>query len=70
MLFKTYLSNIYCKSLWTLSTKLLKQAEVAHNDCFRALFKIKGPHSLSELFCLHNILNLREMQIMSMQSLM
>jgi len=37
-LFSTYFSNLYCMPLWIMSAKMLKTAQVVHNDCFRALF--------------------------------
>jgi len=48
--FSTYFSNLYCMPLWIMSAKMLKTAQVAHNDCFRALFKTRGERSISELF--------------------
>jgi len=52
-----------------MSAKMHKSTQVAHNDCFRALFKIRGAHSITELFKKHKICNFNEMRKRSIQSL-
>jgi len=50
-LFLTYFSSIYCCSLWVTETqKVHNLVKVAYNNCFRILFKIRGPHSISNEF--------------------
>jgi len=51
-LFMTYFSSIYCCSLWCISEtqKIYNLVRVAYNNCFRILFRIRGPHSISHEF--------------------
>ena len=69
LIFRTYFSNTYCMSIWMISAKMQKSAQVAHNDCFRACFKIRGAHSITELFKKHKICNFNDMRKRSIQSL-
>jgi len=69
ILFSTYFSNLYCMPLWIMSAKMLKTAQVAHNDCFRALFKIRGAHSISELFQNYELPNFKSILKSSVNSL-
>jgi len=58
LLFKTYFSSIYCSSLWIPQTqKCLQKIRVTFNDCFRIIFKVKGPHSISNEFVRRGICN-------------
>ena len=52
-----------------MSAKILKTAQVAHNDCFRALF-IRGAHSITELFVNHELPNFKSIQKTSVKSLL
>jgi len=50
-LFMTYFSSIYCCSLWVAETqKIYNLVRFAYNNCFRILFRIRGPHSISHEF--------------------
>lgn len=61
-LFLTYLSNIYCSSLWCpVLDKTLQSARVAYNDAARIFFGYKRQHSASQMFA---ELNLPDFQAM------
>ena len=58
LLFKTYFSSIYCSSLWIPQTqKCLQKIRVTFNDCFRIIFKVKSPHSISNELLRRGICN-------------
>ena len=38
-LFSTFFSTIYCIGLWVPSKRIIRRVKVAHNNCFRAVFK-------------------------------
>jgi len=50
VLFNTYFSSIiYCCILWVIRPKkIADKIRVACNDCFRIIFKIKGPYSITK----------------------
>ena len=55
-LFVTYFSSIYCASLWVIPTHtLLHKAKVSYNNCFRIIFNIHGPHSISNELVSRNV---------------
>ena len=59
LMFKTFLSQVYCCSLWT-SYKMSSytKTKVSHNDIFRSLFLVPRYESASTLFASHNVRNL------------
>ena len=70
LLFVTYFSNVYCCSLWVTQTKKIeKKVRIAYNDCFRALFKIRGRHSISVEFVSRRINTFEGMRRINMYSL-
>ena len=55
-LFRSYCSNMYCCHLWGLySKKSYRNITVAYNNIFRCLMKIKGQHSISNIFVSSNV---------------
>jgi len=52
-----------------MSAKMLKTAQVAHNDCFRALFKNTGAHSTTKLFKKNNLPDFKSILKTSVESL-
>jgi len=63
-------SSVYGISLWIPSTQLYKKAKLTHNDCFKAIFKIRGQHSISEEFVCNRVNTLDAVRKFSIHSLM
>ena len=61
ILFKTYMYNIYCCSLWSVcSQSVIKKLTTSYNNCFRALFKYPKFCSASQIFVEHSIHSFKE----------
>ena len=59
LMFKTFLSQIYCCSLWTTyKVASYRKVKVAYNDIFRSLHQIPRYESASTLFASYNVNNL------------
>jgi len=69
LLFSTFFSNFYCCSLWMPSNRLLKQAKVAFNHCFRAVFRNYGRCSVSHEMVALNLLTFNGLRRKAIYSL-
>ena len=59
LMFKTFLSQIYCCSLWvSYKVASFRRVKVSHNDVFRTLLQIPRYESAATLFATYNVNNL------------
>ena len=68
-LFSTYLSNIYCCSLWLPSKSQLNKIRVTYNNCFRIVCGYPRDYSATAMFnenCIRNFYILRKNAVNSL----
>jgi len=68
-LFSTYLSNIYCCSLWTLQKQQLNKIRVTYNNCFRIVCGYNRDCSATQMFEENNVKNFYDLRKCAVQSL-
>ena len=68
-LFTTYLSSIYCSSLWNLTASQEQKIKVAYNNAFRIICNFRKDCSATEMFRenqVRNFLDVRKVAIYSL----
>lgn len=68
-LFKTYLSSIYCSSLWDLNKGQLKRFKVVYNSAVRIVFGYGKFHSVTHVIIDNDLKNYLELLQASVESL-
>ena len=68
-LFVTYLSSIYCCSLWMLSKSQLNKIRVTYNNCFRIVCGYRPDCSATQMFNENAVKNFYELRQLSIRSL-
>jgi len=68
-LFKSYLSNIFCTSLWVLNKTQYNKIRVSYNNAFRIICGFRKDCSAIEMFIDHNIRDFRSMRKIAIYSL-
>ena len=69
-LFTTYLSSIYCSSLWNLTSVQEKKITVAYNNAFRIVCNFRKDCSATEMFRENEVKNLRDIRKVAIYSLL
>ena len=69
-LFTTYLSSIYCSSLWNLTSVQEKKITVAYNNAFRIVCNFRRDCSATEMFKENEVKNLRDIRKVAINSLL
>jgi len=68
-LFVTYLSNIYCCSLWNLQKQQLNKIRVTYNNCFRIVCGYSRDCSATQMFAENNVKNFYDLRKSAVHSL-
>ena len=68
-LFTTYLSSIYCSSLWMLSRSQYQKIRVSYNNALRIVFGLSRDSSATSMFIDLNIRNFFDLRKVAVRSL-
>jgi len=68
-LFTTYLSSIYCSSLWNLCKSQYQKIRVSYNNAFRIVFGLSRDSSATLMFIDYNIRNFYDIRKVAVRSL-
>ena len=68
-LFTTYLSSIYCSSLWESSRSQHQKIRVSYNNAFRIVFGLSRDSSATFMFIDYNIRNFYDIRKVAVRSL-
>ena len=69
-LFSTYLSSIYCSSLWNLNNSQDRKITVAYNNAFRIVCNFRKDCSATEMFRDNHVRNFIEVRKVAIYSLL
>ena len=68
-LFTTYLSTIYCSSLWIMTKSQSNKIRVSYNNALRIIFGLTRDSSATAMFVEYNIRNFEALRKLSVRSL-